>query len=55
MRSGFGIQKFAKGDIYEGEWYSDKIHGKGLLSHADGSSYEGLWENGHKIEGQGVF
>ena len=31
------------------------MHGKGLLTHADGSSYEGLWENGQKLEGHGVF
>ena len=31
------------------------MHGKGILLHADGSSYEGLWEHGQKIEGHGVF
>lgn len=38
--------KFTKGDVYEGEWKSDKMDGKGILLHLDGSSYEGLWENG---------
>lgn len=46
MRDGFGVQKFAKGDIFEGEWLMDKMHGKGILVHADGSIYEGLWEHG---------
>ena len=31
------------------------MHGKGIINHADGSSYEGIWENGQKIDGQGVF
>jgi hypothetical protein len=31
------------------------MHGKGMLNHTDGSSYEGLWEHGQKLEGQGVF
>ncbi len=38
--------KFVKGDVYEGEWFNDKMHGKGMLRHADESSYEGIWENG---------
>lgn len=49
------MQSFSKGDSYEGEWFRDKMHGKGLLIHNDGSSYEGLWEHGQKIDGQGVF
>ena len=32
--------------MYEGEWYNDKMNGKGILTHPDGSSYEGLWEAG---------
>lgn len=31
------------------------MHGKGILVHADGSVYEGLWEHGQKMEGFGVF
>ena len=33
----------------------DKMHGKGILLHSDGSVYEGIWENGQKLEGHGVF
>jgi hypothetical protein len=55
MREGFGVQRFAKGDIFEGEWLIDKMHGKGVLVHADGSAYEGIWEHGQKMEGYGVF
>jgi hypothetical protein len=46
VREGFGVQRYSKGDIYEGEWMADRMHGKGILLHADGSSYEGLWEHG---------
>ena len=31
------------------------MHGRGLITHNDGSSYEGIWENGSKIEGQGIY
>jgi hypothetical protein len=31
------------------------MHGKGILVHADGSAYEGIWEHGQKLEGFGVF
>ena len=31
------------------------MHGKGILAHADGSAYEGLWEHGQKMDGYGVF
>lgn len=31
------------------------MNGKGVLIHADGSVYEGLWEHGQKMEGFGVF
>ena len=39
--------KFMKGDMYEGEWLKDCMHGKGHMSHADGSTYEGIWNSGH--------
>ena len=29
--------------MYEGEWKSDKAHGKGKYTHMDGAVYEGDW------------
>jgi hypothetical protein len=26
-----------------------------MLTHSDGSSYEGIWEHGQRLEGHGVF
>ncbi len=36
---------FQNGDIYDGEWVDDKMHGKGILDLADGDSYDGDWQN----------
>jgi len=31
------------------------MHGRGTLTHYEGSSYEGIWENGNKVDQQGVY
>jgi len=33
----------ADGDVYEGDWFNDKAHGKGKYTHLDGATYEGDW------------
>ena len=37
-----------RGGKYEGEFFKDKMHGKGKMIEADGISYEGQWENGKR-------
>ena len=41
LRSGYGIQKWPDGRVYEGEWLNDEFHGKGKSTWADGRIYEG--------------
>lgn len=36
----------AHGDIYNGQWQSDTMHGKGVMYYRDGSVYEGEWKDG---------
>ena len=40
--------------VYVGEYKADKRHGLGSLTLADGSTYEGMWEDG-KFHGQVSF
>ena len=65
VRQGNGVQLYEVDDLkckckYEGTWYMDKKHGRGVAHFPDGSSYEGdfkddkfdgvgkfIWKNGH--------
>ena len=65
VRHGNGVQLYEVDDLkckckYEGTWYMDKKHGRGVAHFPDGSSYEGdfkddkfdgvgkfIWKNGH--------
>ncbi len=38
--------EFEEGTIYEGTIKNGKPHGKGLMTYADGKTYNGLWKNG---------
>ncbi len=39
--------------VYEGGWEHDKPHGKGKLSFTNGDYFEGQWEMGTLVEGEG--
>jgi hypothetical protein len=41
---GYGVYRFADGDIYEGSWHDGKRHGFGRQWFAHGESYIGEWE-----------
>jgi len=45
VRQGKGIYRWVNGDIYEGDFVDGKKEGEGKLFRADGSRYEGPWEN----------
>ena len=47
MANGTGVLYMAGGDIYEGEWMDDKLHGHGkqIIS---GNEFEGLFQDGIK-------
>jgi len=53
-RDGFGIQLWADGSKYEGNWKDDMANGKGRLIHVDGDVYEGDWKD-DKAHGKGKY
>ena len=36
---------YANGDVYEGEWFYNFRHGKGIMRWANGAVYDGEWSN----------
>ena len=42
MAHGYGRLIHSDGDIYEGEWVSDRADGKGTYYHSDGAKYIGM-------------
>lgn len=44
--SGYGIQRFKNGDIYEGYFAGSEYAGFGIYTFNDGSAYIGNWTNG---------
>lgn len=53
-RQGFGIYRFAGGQVYEGEWLDDTMSGFGVLSFANGDRYAGTFRNG-RPDGHGIY
>ena len=51
MRHWKGLYLFSNGKRHKGEWYKDKMHGKGLMKYSDGY-YEGDWVH-DKRKGKG--
>ena len=37
----YGVMKFSNGDVYEGSWKNDMMHGKGVMKWKSGNVYEG--------------
>jgi hypothetical protein len=52
--AGRRIERYANGDVYEGEWKAGEREGRGIYRCADGAVYEGEWKAG-KMEGRGIF
>ena len=40
--------RFANGERYEGDFYNDMLHGKGLLF-KEGKAYEGVWDKNNIV------
>ena len=52
-RHGFGMRRYASGNIYKGDWRDNIRHGMGTMHwHDKNERYEGQWENGFQ-HGQG--
>ena len=47
-------QKWADGNVYEGEWRDDRACGKGKLVHANGDVYDGDWRD-DMANGYGIY
>jgi hypothetical protein len=45
---------FACGDIYDGQYQDDKMHGTGVFTFASGDIYDGQYQDGKK-HGTGVY
>lgn len=43
---------YPNGKVYNGEFMSDKPHGKGTLTHSSGVIVTGVWKNGHMEGGE---
>lgn len=54
-RHGFGIHKFANGDMYEGDWKEGKFHDRGQYNYANGDKFCGIWDMGIKAHGSFYF
>ena len=49
--NGQGVFAFSNGDKYVGEINKNGVfHGKGILTHPDGSMEKGIWENGKLVK-----
>ncbi|CCW69048.1 unnamed protein product [Phytomonas sp. Hart1] len=45
--AGCGGAEWNSGDVYEGEWLSDRMHGSGIYTWPDGDYYDGQYVNGY--------
>jgi len=52
--TGYGTLVDVSGGTYCGYWIFGKRHGLGIMKYADGSSYEGEWEE-DDMHGRGKF
>lgn len=50
-KHGFGLMKFANGDVYEGDWADGKFQDRGKYTYANGDEFMGLWDKGIKTSG----
>ena len=45
---GHGVLTFAGGDVYQGTFKDDKMHGNGVYTWQNGAQYDGEWKNDEK-------
>ena len=49
-KEGYGSLHIANGDIYEGEFSSDMIHGSGVYYFKNGKKVNGLWDQNRLVK-----
>ena len=48
--SGYGMFKWPSGNLYEGEWLSNRRHGQGKITDSAGRvRKQGRWQMGHYV------
>lgn len=52
-RHGKGVMTYRNGDVYEGEWVSNRRNGNGTMRYASGERYQGQWKDDER-HGTGV-
>jgi hypothetical protein len=45
---------YTDGDVYDGEWKRDTLHGRGKHMWHDGCAFDGDWRDGKRV-GQGEY
>lgn len=50
LAKGRMVKTYSDGSSYDGECLNGKFHGHGKLVYADGTVYEGLFENGYRVD-----
>lgn len=45
IRIGVGTLTLTNGEVYEGEFWEDQVHGRGKFYALDGSVHPGTWQN----------
>jgi len=49
LKNGYGKMVFPSGDVYEGMWVDNKMHGEGTYTYkSSGDIYSGAWEDSKK-------
>lgn len=55
LKHGYGRMKYPNGDLYEGEWVENKMHGEGTYTYKKANDiYSGAWQDGLK-HGEGTY
>jgi len=45
MPTSYGVFTYSNGEVYEGYFYNSIREGRGRYLHADGSIYQGEWQD----------
>ena len=55
MRNGIGTYTRTDGDIYKGEFFNDKMHGRGTYTFKNGIKYTSSWNDDKSDHGTCIY